>query len=92
MKYFDLDRDEEKLVRDFEGGRLRTAAGFRRRGKVYQRLAQRTLEKAKNINIRVSEKILSKLKARAVEEGLPYQTLAASVLHRFANGSEPRPF
>jgi len=43
------------------------------------------LGKTKNINIRLSHKDLLKLKSRAVASGIPYQTLVASVLHRFAN-------
>jgi len=48
--------------------------------------ARNTLAKNKNINIRVTVKTLLKLRSRAVEEGIPYQTLASSVLHKFANG------
>ena len=47
--------------------------------------ARNTLNKTKNINIRLSEKDLHKLKVKAAEDGIPYQTLAGSVLHRFAN-------
>ncbi len=38
-----------------------------------------------NINIRLSEKVLARLKIKAAEEGIPYQTLALSVPHRFVN-------
>jgi predicted DNA binding CopG/RHH family protein len=39
--------------------------------------------KTKNVNIRISESDLARLKQRSLEEGLPYQTLISSVLHRF---------
>ena len=45
-----------------------------------------TLNKTRNINIRLSERDLQKLKVKAMERGLPYQTLVASVVHQFSNG------
>jgi predicted DNA binding CopG/RHH family protein len=42
------------------------------------------MNKTKNINIRISERDLYKLKAKAIEEGIPYQTLASSILHKSA--------
>ncbi|MGH7196114.1 MAG: hypothetical protein ACREGA_05070 [Candidatus Saccharimonadales bacterium] len=47
-----------------------------------QQSASSTLNKTRNINIRLAERDLQKLKARAVQEGIPYQTLAASILHK----------
>lgn len=85
MKYSKLTKEEENILKEFEQGRFRTVPSFTRQKAVYQSYAEATLNKTKNINIRLSEKILHKLKARAVEEGLPYQTLVASVLHQFAN-------
>ena len=41
------------------------------------------VRKARNINIRISEAVLAKLKKRSLEEGIPYQTLISSVLHKF---------
>jgi len=54
--------------------------------KLLQKYADNTLEKTKNINLRLPQKTILKLKAKAVAEGIPYQTLASSVLHKFANG------
>jgi predicted DNA binding CopG/RHH family protein len=48
--------------------------------------ARNTLAKDKRVNIRISSKDLEELQAIAVEDGMPYQTLMASVLHRFASG------
>ena len=41
------------------------------------------VRKARNINIRISEMVLAELKKRSMEEGIPYQTLISSVLHKF---------
>jgi len=42
-------------------------------------------KKTKNINIRISEYDLSRLRQRSEEEGIPYQTLIASVLHKYVS-------
>ena len=51
--------------------------------KRYQEYAKNTLNKLKNINIRLSVRDVEKLKARSIETGLPYQTLAAAVLRQY---------
>ena len=62
------------------------ADSFRPVSKKKRRQIEKILEsarKTKNINIRISESDLARLKQRSLEEGLPYQTLISSVLHRF---------
>ena len=70
-----FERGEWKPVRDRKGeiARLRAAA-------------EATLLKNKRVNIRISSRDLEGLQARAAEEGIPYQTLMASVLHKFVSG------
>ena len=75
-----LDKFERQLENE--------ADVFRRVSKTKRLKIQKILEsarKSKNVNIRISETDLVKLKQRSVEEGLPYQTLISSVLHRFVN-------
>jgi predicted DNA binding CopG/RHH family protein len=48
--------------------------------------ARNTLQKNKRINIRLSERDLLGIQAKAVEEGLPYQTLISSILHKYLRG------
>jgi len=84
MKYFDLDKQEKKILKDFEEGKLIRVSKVREEKEKYQQYAKDTLNKKANINIRLSRKVLQKLKTKAAEEGIPYQTLASSILHRFA--------
>ena len=84
MKYYELTKEEKQILEDFEKGAFVPVKNQRQEKKLYQKYAQNTLSKTRNINIRLSEKVLAKLKSKAVEEGIPYQTLASSVLHRFA--------
>ncbi len=84
MKYVVLDKEEEQIIKDFEDGKFVRVKDFEKQKKLFQEYARNTLNKTKNINIRLSEKDLQKLKRKAMEEGLPYQTLIASVLHKFS--------
>jgi predicted DNA binding CopG/RHH family protein len=49
-------------------------------------LAEETIRKDKRINIRISSRDLEALQRRAIEEGLPYQSLVPSVLHKYVSG------
>lgn len=85
MKYFELDEEEKQLLEEFERGEWKPVKDFAKAKKEAMEVARNTLNKIKNINIRLSEKDLQKLKAKAIEEGLPYQTLASSILHKYTN-------
>lgn len=85
MKYFLLDEEEQQLLEEFERGEWKSIKNFAKAKKLYEAAARNTLKKTRNINIRLSERDLQKLKAKAAREGLPYQTLASSVLHRLVN-------
>ena len=54
--------------------------------KKYQSSARRFLKKNKKINIRLSEWDYNRIKIRAAEEGLPYQTLVSSLIHKYITG------
>lgn len=83
MKYFELTKEEKKLLKEIEEGKLVRVKNFQKAKKEVSLATRNTLNKSKNINIRLSERVLAKLKAKAVEQGIPYQTLVSSVLHRF---------
>lgn len=54
--------------------------------KAHQVAAVATFKKDQRLNIRISTRDLKSLQARALEEGVPYQTFAVSVLHKFVSG------
>lgn len=82
MKYFELDHEEEKILHDFEAGEMKSVRSTTKEKERYQEIVGALLKKGKNINIRLSEHDLLKLKARAMEEGLPYQTYLSSLVHK----------
>jgi len=85
MKYYELDNEEKQILEEIERGEWKSVEDFSKRKKELMQIARNTLNKTKNINLRLSERVVAKLKAKAAKEGIPYQTLASSVLHRFAN-------
>lgn len=84
MKYFELDEEEKQLIKEFERGEWKpvSAKELARFKKEAMEAARNTLNKTKNINLRLTERDLHKLKVKAMEEGIPYQTLATSILHK----------
>lgn len=79
-----LDEEEREILEVFERGELKSVPNVEEVKKRHQEYARATLAniKKKNINIRIAEWDLVRLKARALEEGLPYQTYIASILHK----------
>ncbi len=88
MKYFELTKEEKRLLEDFEKGQFVRVKNLEAQESLFQKYAQNTLKKNRNINLRLSERDVQRLKAKAIQTGIPYQTLAASILHQFANKSE----
>ncbi len=81
-----LSKEEKELLDSVERGEWRTIPNFKKEAKRYQEYARATFRKDKRVNIRISEKDLVNIQKRAIQEGLPYQTLISSVLHKFVNG------
>lgn len=85
MKNYKLDIEEENILKDIENGKYTSIPHVRDEIKKMREYSKNTIEKVKNINIRLSYKDIQRLKIKAVEKGIPYQTLVASVLHQYAN-------
>lgn len=85
MKYYELDSEEKQILKDFEEGKYKSAKKAQLKRSELKKSASNTLSKSKNINIRLSQKDLLKLKSKAATEGIPYQTMVSSVLHRFVS-------
>ena len=81
-----LDKNEKKLLTSFERGQWKPVKNLSEAKKHYQEAARETLRKDKRINIRLSQKDLEGIQARASREGMPYQTLISSIIHKFVIG------
>ncbi len=86
QKDFQLDAEEQDLLESFERGEWETTSNSEEEKLFAKNAAANYLRKDVRINIRLSSNDLELIKERAAFEGLPYQTLAASVLHKFAAG------
>ena len=80
-----LNKEEQELVDAFEADEFKSDLNEKRRTQL-AKLAETTIKKDKRINIRISSRDLEALQRRALEEGLPYQSLVSSVLHKYVSG------
>ncbi len=85
MRKKKFNPEELELLKEFEAGELRSDLKDERRTQL-AKLAEDTIRKDKRINIRISGRDLEALQRRALEEGLPYQSLVSSVLHKYVSG------
>jgi len=81
-----LNKEEKELLKSIENGEWHQIPNFKKEAKRYQESARETLRKNKRVNIRMTERDLVRIQKKAIEEGLPYQTLISSVLHKYING------
>ncbi len=86
MKDFKLDQEEAELLDSIESGEWNSVDNLKEEISSNQDIARNTLKKDKRVNLRMSSKDLEAIKTFAIEEGLPYQTLMSSVLHKFITG------
>ena len=81
-----LNKDEKELLDSYEKGDWKSIEKAKKESFRYQEYARATFKKDKRINIRISTKDLEGIQKKALEEGIPYQTLISSVLHKFVSG------
>ena len=86
MSNLKLQQDELELLASYEAEEWKSAKKVKEQKEQYRAYARATLRKDKRVNIRISEKDLLALQRRAVHQGIPYQTLISSVLHKYVNG------
>lgn len=86
MKMDKLAKDERELLDSVEAGEWRSVPDREKELERYRECAAATFKKDRRINIRISSKDLNALQKRALREGIPYQTLVASVFHKYVSG------
>jgi predicted DNA binding CopG/RHH family protein len=80
-----LDAYEDEILGAYEAGKFKSVASKSELAK-FKAAARSTAVKDKRVNIRLSSVDLSDIQIKALEEGVPYQTLIASVLHKYVTG------
>lgn len=86
MSKVKLEAGEKEILRDFEAGKFKSVLTPQRKNQL-AKAAEETFKKDKRINIRISSRDLEAIQRRALEEGIPYQTLVSSIIHKYVSGS-----
>ena len=81
-----LNKEEQDILDAYEAGEFASDLSPARK-RLLEDGAAATVEREKEIQIRMSERDLSTLQRRALEAGIPYQVFVASILHKYASGS-----
>lgn len=81
-----MTNDEQALIDSVEQGEWKSVSNLDALKKSLMQAATETALKDTRINIRMAKRDVSAIKTKALEQGIPYQTLIASVLHKYATG------
>lgn len=86
MKKKNMNDEEKDILDSYERGEWKSVKNQKREIKKLQQYAHNTLQKDKRINIRMSSKDLDRVRVIAAQQGIPYQTLISSVIHKYVSG------
>ncbi|MBW2576332.1 MAG: antitoxin [Deltaproteobacteria bacterium] len=81
-----LDKEEQALSESIEKGEWKSVPDLEEEIRKSKEYAKATFVKNKRMNIRIAQKDLNALKIKALEEGIPYQTLVSSIIHKYLSG------
>lgn len=82
-----IDREEKDLMESIDRNEWQPVKNIDQERKKAIEAARNTLKKDKRINLRLSQKDYHQIQIKAIEEGIPYQTLISSLVHKYLNGS-----
>ena len=81
-----LDKEEQELIESLDRDEWKPTGDLEIWKSLLSKTAANTLAKDQRMNIRITKNDLDSIKLKAMEEGLPYQTLVASILHKYVTG------
>lgn len=82
-----IDQEEKDLMESIERDEWEPVKKFDQEKEKAVSAARNTLKKDKRINLRLTQKDYHQIQIKAIEEGIPYQTLISSLVHKYLNGS-----
>ena len=85
--FMPLDQYEKELMESIENDEWVPVKDLKKSKEEAVIAARNTLRKNKRINLRLTEKDYKQIQIKAVEEGVPYQTLISSIVHKYLSGS-----
>jgi len=86
-KKTDYTDEELEIVNYIENENPKSVSNLKQEKKRYKQIFMDNINKRKPVNFRMLEGDLSRLKSRAISEGVPYQTLLGSIIHKYLNGN-----
>ncbi len=86
MSDLNLEKDELELLASYEQEEWQSVKNVKEQATQYRAYARAAFRKDRRVNIRIAENDLINLQKRALREGIPYQTLISSVLHKYVTG------
>ena len=82
-----IDPEEKELMESIESGEWQAVKNINHEINEAVLAARNTLKKDKRINLRLTQKDYHQIQIKAIEEGIPYQTLISSIVHKYLQGS-----
>jgi predicted DNA binding CopG/RHH family protein len=82
-----IDQEEKALMESIENDEWKPVNNISHEKKEVITATRNTLKKDKRINLRLTQKDYHQIQIKAIEEGIPYQTLISSLVHKYLNGS-----
>ena len=86
MSQHKLDKEEQELLDSIEKGEWKPVRNMKSEIRKYAEYAKTSLKKDQRISIRMSKQDLVGIQTKAVNEGIPYQTLITSIVHKYVTG------
>lgn len=83
MKY---DEEEKKIIDSYESGKMKLSTPTKKELEKIQAIAKNTFKKDKRITIRLYDHDYKGIQKKALEMGIPYQTLISGIIHRYVEG------
>lgn len=81
-----MTNEEREILERFERDEIHSIPGAEREMELARRMARNTFNKIRRVNLRMTERDFNLAHSRAREEGIPYQTLLSSVIHKYLSG------
>ena len=85
--FMPIDQEEQGLMESIDRDAWQPVRDQKQERNKAMEAARNTLKKDKRINLRLSQKDYHQIQVRAIEEGIPYQTLISSIVHKYLNGT-----
>ena len=85
-KHIDIEQYEQAILQDLNEGNFVSTRDADKQIALAKQAAANYIKRDNRVNVRISGSDLNMIKKRAIQEGLPYQTLLASIIHKFVTG------